>query len=48
VALSLRYGLGIAREIAIAGLRALVQLAVVGGAIALVFEVPRSRSPSWA
>ena len=40
VALSLRYRLGHAREIAIAAARALVQLAVVGAAIALVFEFP--------
>lgn len=40
VGLSLRYRLGHAQEIAIAVLRALVQLAVVGGAIALVFEFP--------
>jgi putative ABC transport system permease protein len=40
VALSLRYRLGHARQIAIAALRALVQLAVVGAAIALVFELP--------
>ena len=40
VALSLRYRLGHAREIAIAAARALVQLAVVGAAIALVFEYP--------
>jgi putative ABC transport system permease protein len=40
VALSLRYRLGHAREIAVAGARALVQLAVVGAAIALVFEFP--------
>ena len=40
VALSLRFRLGHAREIAIAAGRALVQLAVVGAAIALVFEFP--------
>jgi putative ABC transport system permease protein len=40
VGLSLRYRLGHAREIAIASLRALVQLAAVGAAIALVFEFP--------
>jgi putative ABC transport system permease protein len=40
VALSLRFRLGHAREIAIAAARALVQLAVVGAAIALVFEFP--------
>jgi len=40
VALSLRYRLGRAREIAIAAARALAQLAVVGAAIALVFEFP--------
>jgi putative ABC transport system permease protein len=40
LALSLRYRLGHTREIAITALRALVQLAAVGGAIALVFEVP--------
>ena len=40
VGLSLRYRLGRAREIAIAALRALVQLAAVGAAIALVFEFP--------
>lgn len=40
VGLSLRYRLGHAREIAIAALRALVQLAAVGAAIALVFEFP--------
>jgi putative ABC transport system permease protein len=40
VALSLRYRLGHAREIAIAAVRALVQLAAVGALIALVFEYP--------
>ncbi len=40
VGLSLRYRLGHAREIALAAVRALVQLAVVGAAIALVFEFP--------
>ncbi len=40
VALSLRFRLGHAREIAVAAARALVQLAVVGAAIALVFEFP--------
>ncbi len=40
VALSLRYRLGYGREIAVAAGRALVQLAVVGAAIALVFEFP--------
>jgi putative ABC transport system permease protein len=40
VGLSLRFGLGLAREIALTALRALVQLAAVGGAIALVFELP--------
>lgn len=40
VGLSLHYGLGLARELTIAALRALVQLAAVGGAIALVFEFP--------
>jgi putative ABC transport system permease protein len=40
VVLSLRFRLGRAREIAIAAGRALVQLAVVGVAIALVFEFP--------
>jgi putative ABC transport system permease protein len=40
VGLSLRYRLGHAREIAIAAVRALVQLAAVGAAIALVFEFP--------
>ena len=40
VGLSLRFRLGHAREIAIAAARALVQLAVVGAAIALVFEFP--------
>ena len=40
VGLSLRYRLGHAREIAIAALRAFVQLAAVGAAIALVFAVP--------
>lgn len=40
VGLSLRFRVGRAREIAIAALRALLQLAAVGAAIALVFEVP--------
>lgn len=40
VGLSLRFRLGRAREIAIAALRALLQLAAVGAAIALVFEYP--------
>ena len=40
VGLSLRFGVGRAREIALAALRAFVQLAAVGAAIALVFEVP--------
>lgn len=40
VALSLRMRLGLAREIAIAALRAGVQLAGVGAAIALVFRYP--------
>lgn len=40
VALSLRYRLGSAREIAIAAARAFVQLAAVGALIALVFELP--------
>lgn len=40
VALSLRYRLGSARELAIAALRALVQLTAVGAAIVLVFELP--------
>jgi putative ABC transport system permease protein len=40
VGLSLRYRLGHAREIAISAVRAFVQLAVVGAAIALVFELP--------
>jgi len=39
VALSLRFDVGRAREIAVAAARALVQLAAVGAAIALVFEV---------
>jgi putative ABC transport system permease protein len=38
--LSLRYRLGHGREIALAALRALVQLAAVGAAIALVFALP--------
>jgi putative ABC transport system permease protein len=40
VALSLRYRLGHAREIAIATVRAFVQLAAVGALIALVFSYP--------
>jgi putative ABC transport system permease protein len=40
VALSLRFRLGHAREIAIAATRAFVQLAAVGALIALVFELP--------
>jgi putative ABC transport system permease protein len=40
VALSLRFRVGRAREIAIAAVRAFVQLAAVGALIALVFEVP--------
>jgi putative ABC transport system permease protein len=40
VALSLRYRLGHAREIAIAAARAFIQLAAVGGLIALVFKYP--------
>jgi putative ABC transport system permease protein len=40
VGLSVRYRLGHGREIALAAARALVQLAVVGAAIALVFEFP--------
>jgi putative ABC transport system permease protein len=40
VGLSLRYRLGHAREIALAAVRAIVQLAAVGAAIALVFEFP--------
>lgn len=40
VGLSLRYRLGHARELAVAAVRALVQLAIVGAAIALVFELP--------
>ena len=40
VALSLRYRLGHARELAIAATRAFVQLAAVGALIALVFEFP--------
>ncbi len=40
VALSVRYRLGSAREIAIAAARAFVQLAGVGALIALVFEFP--------
>ena len=40
VALSLRFKLGHAREMAVAAVRAFVQLAVVGALIALVFEYP--------
>ena len=40
VLLSLRFRLGLAREIAVAALRAGVQLAAVGAAIALVFRYP--------
>lgn len=40
VGLSWRYRLGRAREIAIAALRALLQLALVGATIALVFALP--------
>ena len=40
VALSLRFNLGHAREMAVAAVRAFVQLAVVGALIALVFEYP--------
>jgi putative ABC transport system permease protein len=40
VALSLRYRLGHAREMAIAAARAFVQLAAVGALIALVFSLP--------
>jgi putative ABC transport system permease protein len=40
VGLALRHRLGHAREIALAALRALVQLAAVGAAIALVFALP--------
>jgi len=40
VGLSLHFKVGRAREIAIAAARALVQLAIVGAAIALVFEFP--------
>lgn len=40
VALSLRLRLGLGREIAVAALRAGVQLAAVGAAIALVFRYP--------
>lgn len=40
VGLSLRFRIGRAREIAIAAARAFAQLAAVGAAIALVFEVP--------
>ncbi len=38
--LSLRFRIGLAREIGVAALRAGVQLAVVGAAIALVFRYP--------
>lgn len=40
VGLSLRFRVGYGREIAIAAARAIAQLAVVGAAIALVFEYP--------
>jgi putative ABC transport system permease protein len=40
VALSARFRLGLGREMAIASVRAFVQLAAVGALIALVFEVP--------
>lgn len=40
VALSVRFRLGLGREMAIAAVRAFVQLAAVGAFIALVFEVP--------
>ena len=40
VALSIRYEIGRARELAIASIRALVQLAAIGAIIALIFEVP--------
>ncbi len=40
VGLSMRMGLGLGREIAVASVRAGVQLAVVGAAIALVFRYP--------
>lgn len=40
VALSVRYEIGRARELALAALRATIQLAIVGAIIALVLEVP--------
>lgn len=40
VALSLRFRIGRARELALATLRAIVQLTAVGAAIALIFRVP--------
>jgi putative ABC transport system permease protein len=40
VAIAWRFGLGLARPLAIAAVRAIVQLAVVGALIAAVFSVP--------